>query len=718
MLIYAVTIFLSAMLLFQVELIVAKYILPWFGGSPAVWTTCMLFFQLALLGGYAYAHLIVSRLSPRRQGRLHLVVLAASLLLLAGQLGAWGVPLLPAPAWKPSGSSFPVLRILALLGAGVALPFFILAATSSLLQAWFSRAHPERPPWRLYALSNAGSLIGLLSYPFLIEPALPLRWQAKGWSVVYVVFAACCGWCAARLAARAARRRAPAAPAADPPPVLDPPPPEASAAYGFRIHARGDAPGRGLRWLWLALAAVPSVLLLATTNKISEEVAVVPFFWVVPLSLYLISFVVCFGGRRLYYRRAWIVLAVVAAGALVRTEMRSVMDIGVPEQTVVYCAALLACCMICHGELYKLRPSPRRLTSFYLTVAAGGAAGGALAALVAPAAFTGLWELYLGYFGCGACLTAAMLRDRRSWVNGPYRWLWRVSAIAALAGLALGAAWQMRRFYDDSVAVRRNFYGILRVKEEDADDPENHCHVLYHARTIHGLQYRDPEHRRLITSYYALRSGVGLAIEDRRSALGRLPMRIGVVGLGAGTLAAYGREGDTVRFYEINPAVVSLASGPRAFFSFLADTPARTEIVLGDARISLEREPPQQFDVLVLDAFSGDAIPIHLLTREAFAIYLRHLSADGILAVHISNRYFDLSPVAWGAAEAMDLEAAEIDYDPDDASLYSSTWVLLARAEGGSFESGEIAEADVGPPEDEPLRLWTDDYSNLLQVLK
>jgi hypothetical protein len=276
----------------------------------------------------------------------------------------------------------------------------------------------------------------------------------------------------------------------------------------------------------------------------------------------------------------------------------------------------------------------------------------------------------------------------------------------------------MRRFYDDSVAVRRNFYGILRVKLEDPDDPENHRHVLYHARTIHGFQYRDPRHRRLITSYYALRSGVGLAIEALRSSRERMPMRIGVVGLGAGTVAAYGRAGDTVRFYEINPAVVSLAAGPKALFSFLEDTPARTQIVLGDARISLEREPPQEFDVLVLDAFSGDAIPIHLLTREAFAIYLRHLRAGGILAVHISNRYFDLSPVAWGAAEAMGLEAAEIDYDPDDASLYSSTWVLLARAGEGNFARTEIADADVGPPEDEPLRLWTDDYSNLLQVLK
>ncbi len=727
MALYGITIFLSAFLLFQVELVIAKFILPWFGGTPAVWTTCMLFFQALLLGGYAYSHGVVSRLSPRRQGRLHLLLLAASLALAAGQALAWGVPLLPGRWWSPAGSDMPVLRILALLAVGVGLPFFLLSATSSLLQAWFARARPGRSPYRLYALSNAGSLLGLVSYPFVVEPLLGLKRQATVWSAGYVAFAVLCGLVAWRTAKA---RHAPAAPL---PPLGGP-------------RADDAPPGRATRALWLALTACASVLLLATTNQISEEIAVVPFLWVLPLSLYLISFIVCFNSPRLYVRWVFVAAAYACIVLVGRTLLKSVEDVGAAEQIGVFCAALLVCCMLCHGELVRLKPSPRHLTGFYLHVAAGGALGGVFAALVAPYAFNGLWELYLGYFVCGACVLAAGLRDGRSLLNRRSRWVWRGQAGAVLVLLAVGplfvlherlgpaAEAAVRRVADGlgilrylgadegekTLLVRRNFYGIFRVTEADRDDPDSYRHTLYHAQTIHGYQYRDPELLLYPASYYSEESGIAKAIlyHPRRQA--GEPMRVGVVGLGTGTLAAWGRAGDVYRFYEINPAIVRLSAGPDGPFTFLHESPAATDVVLGDARISLARQELQQFDILALDAFSGDAIPVHLLTREAFEVYLRHLRGGGVLAVHISNRYFELEPVVWKLAEAFGLDGVTIHSPGEAPGALSASWMLLTWdsmfLEDPDIIDGAWLREDCTGWEKAPL--WTDDYSNLLGALR
>ena len=707
MLAYAVTIFLGAFLLFQVELVIGKYVLPWFGGTPAVWTTCMLFFQVALLAGYAYAHWLIRKLGARRQSRLHVALIIASLCAIAAQFLLWRSPILPSAGWKPGDSAFPILRILGLLCVSIGVPFFVLSATSPLLQAWFGRAHPGRSPYKLYALSNAGSMLGLLSYPFLVEPGLALRSQAWTWSACYAAFAVACIWCASRASkSDGAISGDVAAPTTD------------DAA----------APTRGRRLLWFSLAACASVLLLATTNQMSEETAVVPFLWVLQLALYLLSFILCFADHRAYSRTLFVCAAIAAIALTGSPHAGTWRDVNIITYIWTASFALFVACMICHGELARLKPSTRHLTSFYLTVSAGGAAGGVFVALIAPVIFTGLWELYLGQFACAILLLAVMFGDRTSRFNGRRRLFWRTVALMVLVVLGGTQALQMKAFYENTVTVRRNFYGILRVKEKHPEQPDLHQYALLHGRTIHGSQYVTPARRRLPTAYYIETGGAGIAIRQwRRLSPGR-PMRMGMVGLGTGTLATYGRKGDYVRFYEINPAVIAMASGDDACFSFLEDSAARIDIALGDARILLDGElaqsGSQRFDILVLDAFSGDAVPLHLLTREAFATYVAHIRKNGVLAVHISNRYFDLRPVMWRMAREFGLHAVAVRSAAGEDGV-SARWMLLTRnpsfvREVANFVRRTAKGTTVTTDKrgGKTVRLWTDDYSNLLQVLK
>jgi len=709
MTLYAVTIFLGAFLLFQVELVIAKYLLPWFGGSPAVWTTCMLFFQALLVGGYAYAHGLVSRTGPRRQGTVHLAVLAGSLCVIAFQWVLWRSPVLPGADWKPPDGSMPVLRILALLGISVGLPFLVLSSTSSLMQAWFSRTHPGRSPYWLFSLSNAGSLLGLVSYPFLVEPTLPLRGQALMWTGGFTVFAACCVACALR----AMRGAAPVGPS----PAEDV---SASPVEEARIS-------RWTRLAWLGLPAIASVLLLATTNKISEEVSVFPFLWVVTLAAYLLSFILCFGGRRVYRRAIFIPLGVLAWGVVaglvvLYIENRTFFnEIGVVWTIAAYTFALFISCMLCHGELYRLRPRAARLTSYYLAISVGGALGGIFVAVVAPVVFNGPWELGIGYAALAAAMLAVTrLYTRSSGLPGLARWPLRAVGCAVLAAVVIVPLWEIRWAGENVVVARRNFYGVLSVEEEYADDPAWHCYTLCYGGTVHGYQYRNKDRSWMPTSYYTAKSGISLAIENHPNRLlGR--MRIGVLGLGTGTMAAFSGGGDRVRFYEINPAMVDLA---RNYFTYIEDNHRRVEaIIMGDARISLERElregEPQNFDVLAADAFSGDAVPVHLITLEAFKVYLGHLRPDGILAVHVSNRYFNLAPVVWRLADELGLHGVRIDSDKDleNGDAYGATWMLLSR-DASVLEAAPIADAaSWRNPNARPSPLWTDAYSNLFKAL-
>jgi len=760
---FAAAIFLSAFLLFQVQLIVAKQLLPWFGGTAGVWNTCLVFFQLLLLAGYAYAHAIMACLTKPQLVRIHIAMLAASVTLLTIFAFYGRSPIYPSDALRPETVTSPVWHILMLLSVSVGLPFFLLSTTGPLLQAWFTHTHRGTSPYKLYALSNLGSLLGLLTYPLFFEPNLSLRNQGRVWALAYLLYVSVCVLCALRFAQTREED-------------------EVSPAIGQEYGIADVKPHLEQRLLWFGLASCGCVLLLSVTNLICQEIAVVPFLWVLPLSIYLFSFVLCFHEKPLYLRGLFHIafaLAAVWAGIefLQGNRVRVLAQIG------WFGLLLFVACMVFHGELANLKPSPRHLTSFYLHIAAGGAFGTVLVGLVAPHLFPSIWEFQLGLWISGLVVAAALWRDRNSWLHKHPRWLASavvlavlgaadyigvsvtilhtdplylhvllgVSAVATLVLIAVGprtpdrrpillqlavlCGWvlfgmlfwlQVHREINRAVVMSRNFYGVLRV-EYDQPIREHHALLEKHGLTLHGAQLQAPGSRRKPTLYYGPGSGIGLLMLNRSAGEGAKTdnprLRVGVIGLGVGTLAAYGQPGDYMRFYEMNPEVVRLAKGEQAAFAFLADTAADTEVMLGDGRISLERElaagTPQKFDVLAIDAFSSDSIPVHLLTREAIKIYLGHLRNDrSILAFHISNRSLDLSPVLAGLAEQYHLGLVRVlSLAPEGEAEIPSDWILMA-ADPAALKTPVLLQHAKPLQLSRPATLWTDDYSNLLQVLR
>lgn len=672
-LLFGLTIFASACLLFLVQPLASKLILPWFGGSAAVWITCLLFFQAGLLLGYLYAHALVSRLRPKHQALLHAAFLLASLAAL---------PILPNPMWLPYPGEDPTWRVLGVLATSVGVPYLLLSSTSPLLQSWYSTLNQSAIPYRYFALSNAGSLLALLSYPILFEPHLTSHRQAWIWSMAFAAFAALTIG-----AAIAVSRRAVHTPARS----FEPSRPQPAELI-----------------LWLLLPTCASALLLAVTNLLTQNIAPMPLLWVVPLSTYLLTFVLCFESSRWYRRAVFLPLLFPALGCLAAA-IGSLTNRAIVLEVPLFTAALFVCCMACHGELARLKPPPGQLTTFYLCLAAGGTLGGLFVALLAPHVFRAMYELPIALVSCPLILLAVLWRERHSWSKPDFGFsLWLAAAASAivLAGYAARETWFQERF---ATLLARNFYGALRV--EQLEDNHHKIRELTHGTITHGLQFLSPALRHVPTTYYAWSSGVGLAWQVLAVSG---PLRMGVVGLGAGTLAAYGRAGDTLRFYDINPLVVDIA---RKQFTYLADCPSHLDLVLGDARLSMTREPNQQFDLLVIDAFSGDAIPVHLLTLEAFHIYWRHLKPDGVLAVHVSNHYLNLAPVVKLAALATHKEAWQIDnYDDDEQETYRSTYVLVSNRRG-FFENPLFADQLTAIDVPRALRTWTDDYSNLWQIL-
>ncbi|MGH8764969.1 MAG: spermidine synthase [Burkholderiales bacterium] len=668
---FAATISLSSFLLFLVQPLIARLILPWFGGTAAVWTTCMLFFQSLLLGGYAYAHVTNAKLAPRAQAVLHTVLLAVALALL---------PIAPADHWKPTGAEEPITRILLVLGATVGLPYLLLAATSPLLQAWFARVRPGADPYRLFAVSNLASLLALIGYPLLVEPFLGNEQQVVGWSGLFALFALVCAGVAWRAAPASAAARALEAPGGEPP-------------------ARRDY------ILWLALSAAGSVILLAVTNHVTQNVAAIPLLWLAPLTLYLLTFILAFEGGNLYRPKfLWVVvlLSLCVMGWLL-ADSRFQFNLWV--QLGAYLGGMFIACLFCHGELYRARPEPRYLTAFYLTISAGGAIGGLLVAVVAPLVFNGYYELDV------AIIAVAVLAAVRF---APLNRVAHYASLLVLLGVTACGAYEAYRFRSNAAVSTRSFYGVLRVKEYGVQGTSYHIRRLVHGVIMHGEQDMTDAGRRTPTTYYQPTSGVGVAMAARQA---RGPVRVGVIGLGAGTLAAYGRKGDWFRFYDINPQVVAIA---RTQFTFLSDSEANIDIALGDARLSLEREKPQGFDLLAVDAFSSDAIPVHLITREALGVYLRHMKPDGIVAFHVSNRFLNLIPVVARLAHehgaAVALVSDEGKEGDDDHTR--TDWVLISR-DPKALTAPEIRDAPAIPPEERAdWRTWTDDYSNLVQILK
>ncbi len=673
MILYASTIFLSAFLLFQVQPLIAKIILPWFGGSAAVWSAAMLFFQLVLLAGYGYAHFAIRRLSPKTQWTVHAGLLVLSCALL---------PILPSPHWKPTESGDPTLRILLLLGATIGLPYFLLSSTSPLLQAWYVRKTGSTVPYRLFALSNFGSMLALVSFPFLVEPRLTSKQQAFSWSAAYVLFAALCGVVAWSSRVGVTKKS------------------ESTSSV--------DRPVARELILWIALAACASTLLVSVTNHLSQNVAPIPLLWVLPLALYLLTFILAFESDRIYQRWIFLPLLVPSLGAMAYMIWADSGNIHIRWLIPGFSIGLFVCCMMCHGELARRRPAPRHLTMFYLMVSLGGAVGGIFVALIAPRVFHSYLELQVGLVACGILAVIVL------WNSGkPPVWTWVLrSALVIAAGVLAG--YLIRREHEETKDFRlmvRNFYGVLHVRDQHENEYAER--ELLHGTINHGEQVLNDKLRYIATSYYGVDSGVGRAIRavQARGA----PIRVGVIGLGAGVLSTYGREGDYYRIYEINPLVPVIA---QTEFSFYPHSRADKQILMGDARLTLENQEPQNFDVLAVDAFSSDAIPIHLLTREALALYFHHLKPEGILALHVSNRYLDLIPVCERGAEFFHKQAMVVADDPEETYMSSSTWVLLT-SDGNWFKTSSFANADIEPataPKD--FRAWTDDYSNVFQILK
>ncbi len=677
---FALTTFLSAFLLFQIQPLLSKSILPWFGGSPAVWTVCMLFFQMVLFAGYVYAH-VTTRYLPREiQASLHVLLLAAAVFL---------GPITPAASWKPQATDDPTSRILSLLTVCVGLPYFLLSTTGPLLQAWFSRISPGMSPYRLYALSNAGSLLALLSYPFAFEPAFEIARQGQLWSWGFVAFAVCCALCALANALSEAESTS-----------------EERAATETVADIVKPA---GVDWLlWMGLAMTACVLLLATTNQVCQEVAVIPFLWVLPLTLYLLSFILTFDSTRWYSRTFFFggLLLSTAASVWMMYQAAKAPLLG---QLLAYFSMLFCGCMVCHGELVRLKPHPRFLTSFYLCISAGGAAGGLFVGILATHVFPGFYEWHLGIIAACVLPLFVFFRDPASLLfHGRTHWAW-AGLIACVGSFGISLWMHARQASGDTIDATRNFFGVLKI-EARTNSAGDTSVLMKHGGVLHGQQFTGLGKRKTATTYYAESSGIGVLLRTYRP---DKPRKVGFVGLGAGTLAVYGRASDHFRFYEINPEVVRLAN---RYFTYLSDCSAQVDVVLGDARLQLEQESPQEYDVLVLDAFSGDGVPVHLLTSEAFDTYHKHLKPAGVIAVHVSNRHLDLRPVLLAQAERAHRRMQSVRFNGRNLTTGGevSTWAFLTTdvtaLAHGDFQKLQQLETTT-------KQLWTDARSDLLAIM-
>ncbi|HKY21880.1 MAG TPA: fused MFS/spermidine synthase [Vicinamibacterales bacterium] len=728
---FAVTLFLSSSLLFIVQPMIAKMVLPLLGGTPAVWNTCMVFFQTTLLVGYLYAHASTRWLRFKYQAALHIVLLAASFLAL---------PIVVVSQHsEPPTSGTPVAWLLRVLLVTVGIPFFLVSSSGPLLQRWFSRTdHPlARDPYFLSVAGNLGSIVALLAYPVLLEPSLRLNEQSSMWTVGYVALMLLTTFCFFFVYRQSKVHHS-----------------VHTTETAEAVDANVESPSWKLRLHWIALAFVPSSLLLGVTTFLTTDVAAVPLFWIVPLVIYLMTFVLVFARRTLLSHAAMIRALpfwVLPLAWLIAFSTK----LPVVIQAPIHVLAFFFAAMVCHGELARRRPDGRYLTEFYLSMSVGGVLGGLFNALVAPVAFSTVLEYPLALvFACalrsrqstqsdtprarqldfalpvvvGGFAIAMMFLFNASGSKGPATLLlaFIVPTVACYSfsrrpvrfALTLGALMLAGGTYSaaeaESTYRGRSFFGVHRV----FDLPERNLRYLVHGGIIHGAQHLDAGHRREPSTYFHRTGPIGQVFAAFHGKPDR--NRVAVIGLGIGTLAAYSEPGQQWTFFEIDPAIVDLARDPRRF-TFLSDSPAQTRVVLGDARIALTKEPPRAFDLLIVDAFSSDAIPVHLLTREALQLYLEKLDTGGVLAFHISNSYLSLTPLIADLARDAGLVClaqtdAQIDATAAALAKSASQWAVLARS-----------PETLGPlAHDKRWRIaqgranavtWTDDFSNPLSLI-
>ena len=705
---FGLTIFVSAFLLFQVQPMVSKAILPWFGGGPAVWTAAMLFFQCVLFGGYVYAHLLASIGSPRREALLHLALLA-----VAAVFARWVVP---DASLRPESDAAPVAQIVWILAVSVGLPYFCLASTGPLLQHWFARGGAGGSVYRLYALSNVGSLLALLSFPYVFEPVFDLPTLGMGWTWGFWVFAATCA-AIAILQARAV-------------PVVP------QMARPGAATAAGDA--APVTWRdragWVLLPALASMLFIATTDHASHDIAPEPRLWILTLSLYLLSFIVSFDHPR-WYRAGWVAGAALIA-VLFMSGRHAIPELfggywgyGLTELRWLHGVMLFLVCFVCHGELYRRRPaSTSQLTAYYLWMSFGGACGGLFVALVATHVFNDFYEWSIGLGAAAALCVMVIRRELPASARTVLRPAFTAGLVLVCAGLAFwwdnplrGRQSYMEGAHETTLDQARNFYGVVAVRERHfAADPERDHRVFYSGQITHGIQHLSPRLAKTPLSYYGPESGVGETMNYLTARRGA--MDVAVVGLGVGTLALYARPGDRYDFFEINPEVERVA---RQWFRNVPESrAAELKVIAGDARLKLEQLPAdRRYDVIVLDAFSGGSVPVHLLTREAFEVYAAHLKPDGFLVVHVTNAYLNLYPVVMRQAESlgMGVRSRFQEKDPERFTR-ENIYMILTRDQKylQSFPSVDPPIRDaagrvIGARAlDIPgVGLWTDHFSSI-----
>jgi len=602
--------------------------------------------------------------------------------LLLLLLSLLALPIIPHYVTHAS-MDYPIVNILFILMTSVGMPYFMLSTTSPLLQSWYANSHQNVLPYRLFALSNLSSLLGLLAYPFMVEPYLTLTEQSKMWSIAYLLFVLFCATTAIHSIKMANKKNA-----------------DHRDVDVFEMNP-SIRPSMTDKILWMSLAASASTLLLATTNYLIQDIASIPFLWILPLGLYLLTFTLCFD-RSGWYRRSWYlwIMAVVIVGscyALLKWEA----EYSIAIKILFFSSSLFACCMFCHGELAVRKPMTHSLTSFYLMIALGGALGGILVGILAPSLLSGPFELAIALSFCALLLF---------FVNCDKHWMVMLGCGALCTSMIIVSGMYIKNYTANTLFHTRNFYGSLKIREANKGTPHAY-RVLVNGTIVHGIQFQDPKRQQDPVTYFSKNSGVGLAMQY----LPQGPRRVGIIGLGTGTLLAYARRGDYFHYYEINPLVPDIAN---RYFTYLSNCLGKVDISVGDGRLLLKKENPQHYDLLVVDAFTSDAIPIHLMTTEAIELYFKHLKAEGILALHVSNLHLDLVKIVAKISKTLQKKAILIYNKGDDANaIYKSSWVLLT-SNRNLMNRPDIAKVAKTLTSQDRVRAWTDDYSNLIQIVK
>lgn len=713
---YALIIFINAFLLFQIQPVLGKFVLPWFGSSPSVWSVVLLFFQSVLVLGYLYAYILSKFFNMSKQLIIHGLFLLAALLTL---------PVIPSQSGL-ADSANPSLAIFLILSSCVGLPYLVLSATSPLLQSWYAKAFPKAFPYRLYALSNVGSLLALISFPFLFERYLNSNSQTWLWSFVFIatsILMFFLFWQLKRSGSLGSDVLGSNALESD------------SLGRDGAVNDCVDIDKLAIplkdKCSWFVFSMLASVLLVSTTSRMSLDVPPVPFLFVLPLSVYLITFILSFD-REAWYRPGLNYFLSLCALFGVCLALFEPSSLSFNVQLLIYCLVLFFFCFTCHGEIVRRKPEPYALPLFYFVIALGAALGSVFVSLVAPKISSSYFEYELSVFLIFAIATFLFCKRLLSETQPKVAaYIVSVFGVTGILLLSIFLNYNYRAENEWAIERSRNFYGVLRIFEFHTDDDRLHKRALYHGGIQHGVQYLNPEKQHWKTSYYGGGSGLDVLMTNNSKRKNtQYPFRIGGIGLGAGTIAAYANDvkwpeekypivNDAIHFYEINPAIVDIADRQFTFLKQAQMRGAEVTLTLGDARMSMQAQADegdmQNFDVLVVDAFSGDAIPMHLLSREAFELYFRHLSEDGVLAVHVSNQYLDLLPVIRAHAQALNKGFYAKSWVGDDYGNDPTSWIMLGA--DVDLLKNIFVDYDENLLTQGPVVNWTDDFSSLADVL-